>query len=161
MTLDGKYIAKVDRYFETVEKYGFEPDAYRPFQTLDDAIQGLEFAKEKEYKLMYEYIFDDLERFWYENVFKKYSDRRFYLYFLSKMLGDFYIENYYFFEENIDKLDTYISLIRDKESLKLYRYLNENYKQIKLQNGDVSVEEFDYIDNYLREKINQFSGYQK
>lgn len=61
MTWDGQYIANTDRYFQTVEKYGFEPKAYRPLQTLDDAIKGLEFAKKRNNKTMYEHIFNELK----------------------------------------------------------------------------------------------------
>ncbi|NDK09115.1 hypothetical protein EOM39_07820, partial [Candidatus Gracilibacteria bacterium] len=93
--------------FFMTERYGFVSTLYKPFRTLEDSIEGLEFAKENNESGLYESIFYDMEKFGYINVLKKYVDETFQAYLLSKII---YVNTYYqeekkFFLNNLNVLD--------------------------------------------------------
>lgn len=138
-----KNITNKSLYFFMTERYGFVSTLYKPFRTLEDSIEGLEFANKNNNKSMYYNIFFDLEVFGYDEVLKKYKDTTFQAYFIRMILNIDYFddEKLKFFKRNIFLLknlsdNTDNILIRDISN----KALND-YKEFISTNDIVNIKE--------------------
>lgn len=104
---DGKNITNKWIYFYLTERYWFNETLYKPFKTMEDSIEWLEFAMENNEYSLYKKIFYDLEKYWYINVLKIYNDKTFQSYMLRKLtyinINNQYEKN--FFYNNLKVLD--------------------------------------------------------
>lgn len=145
-------------YFFWVDTLGYDFVKWYKFQTLDDAIEGLEFAKSNIvssrdlYENTFFYIWDT---YGYKDVFIKYNDTFFQKIFLLKIIGDFYVINYYLLEDNIYSLNEYILFITDEKIKNAYYIFYEEYINLikkKLSNDQENIE-FQKIENKVKNLI--------
>lgn len=156
--LKAEYVTNTKMYFFWVDTLGYDFVKWYKFQTLDDAIEGLEFAKSNIvssrdlYENTFFYIWDT---YGYKDVFIKYNDTFFQKIFLLKIIGDFYVINYYLLEDNIYSLNEYILFITDEKIKNAYYIFYEEYINLikkKLSNDQENIE-FQKIENKVKNLI--------
>nr|MDD3720175.1 hypothetical protein [Candidatus Gracilibacteria bacterium] len=128
---DGKNITNKNIYFFLTERYGFNPSLYKPFKTLDDSIDGLEFAMRTNNKSLYSNIFFDLEKYGYENVFKKYNDVTFQAYFLKMFVNDYFVNDKPLYNNNINVIGNYKSYTNNKYIIEAINYIETKRDEYK------------------------------
>lgn len=109
----GEYITDTEEYLELVKQYGFDIWSYAKFQTLEESIQALEFAKEYNITELYAQVFRDMERFGYDVAFQAYPDVTFQVYFLKDLLDDYFSWDTVFLDTYINKIQSYKIYIQD------------------------------------------------
>jgi len=142
MYQDWKNIINKERYFFLTEKYWYDYTLYKPFKTLDDSIDGLEFAMIQNQPWLYMRIYKDLNEFGYKNILEKYKDKTFQAYFLRRMtnINTNYIEEKNFFLDNVKLLDYLEKNALDKILVDISIYTKEQY--IKFLNKEVTEKDF-------------------
>ncbi|MDD3303216.1 MAG: hypothetical protein PHN31_06690, partial [Candidatus Gracilibacteria bacterium] len=155
---DGKNITNKGIYFYLTERYGFNETLYKPFRTMEDSIEGLEFAMENNEYSLYKKIFYDLEKYGYINVLKIYNDKTFQSYMLRKLtyinINNQYEKN--FFYNNLKVLD-YLkekgldSIVRD-----VAIYTENEYGKFK--QGNINEKDFYERIDYYGDKIYDVIG---
>jgi hypothetical protein len=126
-SFDCETISNKERYFKYLKKYGFSINWYAKFETLEDSIEAMEFAKinvskDNNMKYIYNRVFEDLDRFWYDKALEEYKDKTFQVYFVRSLVymlwtdkkdKEFLMKNFHFLkkveESNNDALVKSIS----------------------------------------------------
>lgn len=118
-------------------------ETYKPFETLDDAILWLEYAK-KNNNWMYEYIFSDLKSFWLLNVVQNIKEDDLYEDIMFEIIGVDYRDWKYnwekesvdFFVKNLNVVTYIIENTHDDKLKRVWTYVLQKY--IKYQNWEIS-----------------------
>lgn len=143
-----KNITNKEIYFFLTEKYWFKADLYKPFKTLDDSIEGLEFAKKINSKWLYSWIFYDLERFWYDNVFKKYNDLTFQAYFIKKIVEDPFVNDKPLYDSNINIIWNYKKHVSNEHIIEAINYIEMKRNEYEFKNKNIEFY-WELYDNVL------------
>jgi hypothetical protein len=149
---DWKNITNIERYFYLTEKYWYDYTLYKPFKTLEDSIDWLEFAKKIKEPSLYKTIFEDSEKFWYGELLKKYNDNSFQLYFLNYVLFTSAVNNWKInnLDININYLNLLLSNSSNNEIITLSNeLLNKLNYASKLDKNDMKQTMDDYLKEYL------------
>lgn len=153
MYQDWKNITNKEIYFFLTERYWFKGDLYKPFETLEDSIEGLEFAMEINEPSLYMKIFKDLENYGYQKVLEKYKDKTFQSYFLRRItnINTNYIEEKNFFLNNFNHLDYLEKIALDNILLDVIMHINDQYAKFK--NWVINEQDFYYNINKYWDKL--------
>lgn len=150
---DGQYIVDKEKYFNLVKKYWFSETSYKPFKTLEDSIEALEYANINNFKWLYKAVFYDLEKFWYDKAFEKYHDKTFQVYFIKRFIEDYAADDIFFYNKYSSSLNLYSDLSSD---LNIKKIINNLYTEV---NNNESNKDFlrDLYHKYI-EKIKELKG---
>lgn len=157
---DGKNITNTERYFFLTERYGFDSTLYKPFKTLEDSIEGLDFAKKINNKALYSNIFFDLEIYWYENIFNKYKDLTFQAYFLKSFVNDPFVNDQNLFDSNIEEIWKYKKYAKNRYIIEAINYIEIKRDEYKWKEKwpefytDLSHKVLDILKNLIWHWIN-------
>jgi len=133
-SFDCETISNKERYFKYLKKYGFSINWYAKFETLEDSIEAMEFAKEyanekNKIRAIYRGTFRDLDRFWYDKILEAYNDKTFQVYFVSQVVSinineendrNFFLKNFYLLEKIAEYSDD--QLLKDTVTKLLSEY---------------------------------------
>ena len=133
-SFDYETISNKERYFKYLKKYGFSINWYAKFETLEDSIEAMEFAKEyanekNKIRAIYRGTFRDLDRFWYDKILEAYNDKTFQVYFVSQVVSinineendrNFFLKNFYLLEKIAEYSDD--QLLKDTVTKLLSEY---------------------------------------
>ncbi|NDK07824.1 hypothetical protein EOM39_01100 [Candidatus Gracilibacteria bacterium] len=151
---DGKNITNKEIYFFLTERYGFKSDLYKPFKTLEDSIEGLEFAMKIKEPSLYRLVFEDIEKFGYNNLLKRYNDDSFQLYFLNYILftSTFYDGKINNLDDSLTYLKNILSIAKNNEIINLSNeLLNKLNYASKLNEKEIKL----LMDTYLKEYLDK------
>lgn len=146
-------ITNKEIYFFLTERYWFDATLYKPFETLEDSIEGLEFAMEKNESGLYNSIFYDLEKFWYDKVLEKYKNKTFQAFYLRRMtnINTNYEEQKNFFLNNLKLLDYLEKNALDEIIVDVSKYTKKQF--MEFNNLELSEKDFYYDINKYWDKI--------
>lgn len=146
---DWKNITNKERYFFLTERYGYDYTLYKPFKTLKDSIDGLEFAKRTNETWLYNYVFYDLEKYWYDKVLNIYKDKTFQAYLLDKIsyINKTDSDEIQFLKRNIKYLDYLEKNWLDNIIIVISKHIKQEYDRYK--KWEITEDNFfDQINNY-------------
>jgi len=145
---DGKNITNKWIYFYLTERYWFKESLYKPFNTMEDSIEWLEFAKEINDPWLYYHIFIDLEKYWYENIFNKYDDLTFQAYFIREFVNDPFVDDQTFFDSNINRMWEYKKYIKSEIIIEVLDYIEKKSTEYNWNKKGIEYY-WDLADNVL------------
>jgi len=157
MYQDWKNITNKEVYFFLTERYWFKQDLYKPFKTLDESIEGLEFAMKIKEPSLYKRVFEESEKFWYDNLIKSYINASFQLYFLNYILFTSTVQNWKinYLDRNLRYLNLILSNAKNNEIIPLSKeLLNKLNNSSKLNTEELKQIMDDYLKEYLDKIFN-------